>query len=141
LLICGIGVFQPEVFRGCGLSLLHVKHFTNNLQPDGLHFTGSKIDMFAAMKTTSDRLHSSSSESAFVVLCGLFLLLFSDLTLAPNVILFVADGLRQGSVNDEDASIDSVPTGEIATPDFRQWFIRWDRHHLDPLRCEADRGS
>ena len=97
--------------------------------------------MFPGMKTNCDRLHSSSNELALIVLSGLFLLLFSDLTLARNVILFVADGLRQGSVNDEDASIDSVPTGEIATPDFRQWFIRWDRHHLDPLRCEADRGS
>jgi Type I phosphodiesterase / nucleotide pyrophosphatase len=103
LLICEIGVFQPEVFRGCGLSLQHVKHFANNLQPDGLHFTESKIDMFPAMKTNSDRLHPSSNQSALVVLSGLFLLLFSDLTLARNVILFVADGLRQGSVNDQDA--------------------------------------
>jgi predicted AlkP superfamily pyrophosphatase or phosphodiesterase len=59
--------------------------------------------MFPGMKTNPDRLHSSSNELVLVVLSGLFLLLFSDLTLARNVILFVADGLRQGSVNDEDA--------------------------------------
>jgi hypothetical protein len=40
---------------------------------------------------------------ALVVFSGLFLLLSPGMTPARNVILFVADGLRQGSVNDEDA--------------------------------------
>ena len=38
-----------------------------------------------------------------VLLSGLLLLLSPGITLARNVIIFVADGLRQGSVNDEDA--------------------------------------
>jgi len=40
---------------------------------------------------------------ALLVLSGLLLLLSSGMTLARNVLLFVADGLRQGSVNDDDA--------------------------------------
>src|ERR1700724_3744934 len=38
-----------------------------------------------------------------VLLSGLLLLLSPGITLARNVILFVADGLRQGSVNHEEA--------------------------------------
>jgi hypothetical protein len=38
-----------------------------------------------------------------VLLSGLLLWLSPGITLARNVIIFVADGLRQGSVNDEDA--------------------------------------
>lgn len=53
------------------------------------------------MNTRFSQPHSSSN--ALVVFSGLILLLFCEVTLARNVILFVADGLRQGSVNDEDA--------------------------------------
>src|ERR1700693_297620 len=42
------------------------------------------------------------STRALIFFYGLFLILL-PITLARNVILFVADGLRQGSVNDEDA--------------------------------------
>ena len=40
---------------------------------------------------------------ASVTVSGLFLLLLSGITSGRNAIIFVADGLRQGSVNEEDA--------------------------------------
>ena len=40
---------------------------------------------------------------ASVTISGLFLLLLSGITSGRNAIIFVADGLRQGSVNEEDA--------------------------------------
>jgi Type I phosphodiesterase / nucleotide pyrophosphatase len=43
------------------------------------------------------------STRSLIFFYGLFLILLPEITLARNVILFVADGLRQGSVNDEDA--------------------------------------
>ncbi len=43
------------------------------------------------------------SSLALAVLSGLFLSLSPSFAQARNVIIFVADGLRQGSVNDEDA--------------------------------------
>ena len=56
----------------------------------GMHF---------AMKNDSSRPCSFT----LLVCSGLLLLLLPGVTQARNVILFVADGLRQGSVNDEDA--------------------------------------
>jgi hypothetical protein len=55
--------------------------------------------MQSAMKNDSSR----PGPFTFLVLSGLFLLLLPEATQARNVILFVADGLRQGSVNDEEA--------------------------------------
>src|ERR1700686_3658065 len=40
---------------------------------------------------------------ASVTVSGLFLLLLSGITSGRNAIIFVADGLRQGSVNEEEA--------------------------------------
>src|ERR1700719_5052496 len=56
-------------------------------------------DMHFAMKNDSSRPCSF----ALLVCSGLMLLLLPGVTQARNVILFVADGLRQGSVNDENA--------------------------------------
>src|SRR3984893_18695356 len=56
-------------------------------------------DMHFAMK-------NDSSRPCFFTLLGfsgMLLLLLPGVTQARNVILFVADGLRQGSVNDENA--------------------------------------
>src|ERR1700731_3630929 len=43
------------------------------------------------------------STRSLIFFYGLFLILLPEITLARNVIVFVADGLRQGSVCDEDA--------------------------------------
>jgi hypothetical protein len=56
-------------------------------------------DMHFAMKNDSSRPCSFT----LLVFSGMLLLLLPGVTQARNVILFVADGLRQGSVNDEDA--------------------------------------
>jgi arylsulfatase A-like enzyme len=56
-------------------------------------------DMHLATKNDSNRPCSFT----LLVFSGLLLLLLPGVTQARNVILFVADGLRQGSVNDEDA--------------------------------------
>ena len=56
-------------------------------------------DMHFAIKNDSSRPCSFT----LLVFSGMLLLLLPGVTQARNVILFVADGLRQGSVNDEDA--------------------------------------
>jgi type I phosphodiesterase/nucleotide pyrophosphatase len=53
------------------------------------------------MKTYSGRL--AASRIILFAFLGLFLWWVPGMSQARNVILFVADGLRQGSVNDEDA--------------------------------------
>ena len=55
--------------------------------------------MHFAMKNDSSRPCSFT----LLVFSGMLLLLLPGVTQARNVILFVADGLRQGSVNDENA--------------------------------------
>jgi arylsulfatase A-like enzyme len=57
------------------------------------------------MNTHSIRIRRSScqKEIAFAIFSGLFLLLWSGISSGRNAIIFVADGLRQGSVNEEDA--------------------------------------
>jgi hypothetical protein len=56
-------------------------------------------DMHFAIKNDSSRPCSFT----LLVFSGMLLLLLPGVTQARNVILFVADGLRQGSVNDQDA--------------------------------------
>ena len=56
-------------------------------------------DMHFAMKNYS----SQPCSFTLLVFSGMLLLLLPGVTQARNVILFVADGLRQGSVNDQDA--------------------------------------
>jgi hypothetical protein len=55
------------------------------------------------MKTHSRRVRRSSFRQEFVILFGVILILFTGISCGRNAIIFVADGLRQGSVNEEDA--------------------------------------
>jgi hypothetical protein len=57
------------------------------------------------MRTLSSRPRRSPCRKEFdrVILSGLILIFSSGMTSGRNAIIFVADGLRQGSVNEEDA--------------------------------------
>jgi arylsulfatase A-like enzyme len=68
-------------------------------------FSGFKIEMLRSLDSQFRPLGYSGRKRALVVSSGMLLLLLSTTNTTParNVILFVADGLRQGSVNNDDA--------------------------------------
>jgi hypothetical protein len=63
------------------------------------------MDMLRSLDRQFRPLDHSGRKRALVVSSGMVLLLLSTTSTTParNVILFVADGLRQGSVNNDDA--------------------------------------